>query len=249
VQPNLPRSGIASDNCSNALKLSLCGSCHLAESLSLLALRLPPCSPIHLISLPSTGQALLKEFEDSLARCTSLYTDDQLSRLAPQLVRATCLLACQGRGWGGSSRGKGQVQAALLWTAGLGDARWVILGDRTQVAELRQPAVPRHRLATPRRISRAAKVCPAAHMILLIALQLSSPTAATPVLPSPPASQVSFVKRGEAAASSVPGGQPVPGFSPAEAAPVAADFSQKWQSVVEAINRCGSAACICVGRA
>jgi hypothetical protein len=38
--------------------------------------------------LPSTaGLSLLKEFEDSLARCTSLYTDDQLGRLAPQLVR------------------------------------------------------------------------------------------------------------------------------------------------------------------
>ncbi|EFN54603.1 hypothetical protein CHLNCDRAFT_35889 [Chlorella variabilis] len=79
------------------------------------------------------GLALLKEFEDSLARCTSLYTDDQLARLAPQLV--------------------------------------------------------------------------------------------------------SFVKRGEAAAGGVPHGQEVPGFSPAEAAPVAADFSHKWQHLVEAVNR------------
>lgn len=83
--------------------------------------------------LGSAGLALLKEFEDSLARCTSLYTDDQLARLAPQLV--------------------------------------------------------------------------------------------------------SFVKRGEAAAGGVPHGQEVPGFSPAEAAPVAADFSHKWQHLVEAVNR------------
>ena len=37
-------------------------------------------------ALPAAGVALVKEFEDSLARCTSLYTDDQLARLAPHLV-------------------------------------------------------------------------------------------------------------------------------------------------------------------
>ncbi|KAL4421397.1 hypothetical protein ABPG75_010688 [Micractinium tetrahymenae] len=83
--------------------------------------------------LGNAGLALLKEFEDSLARCTTLYCDDQLNRVAPALV--------------------------------------------------------------------------------------------------------SFVKRGEAAAQGVPDGQPVPGFSPPEAAPVAADFSQKWQHMVEAIHR------------
>ena len=30
--------------------------------------------------------ALLKEFEDSLGRCTALYCDDQLARVAPALV-------------------------------------------------------------------------------------------------------------------------------------------------------------------
>lgn len=49
--------------------------------------------------------------------------------------------------------------------------------------------------------------------------------------------QVAFVKRGEAAAQGVPEGHPVPGFSPAEASPVAADFSQKWQSMIESVNR------------
>ncbi|KAL4432147.1 hypothetical protein ABPG77_005909, partial [Micractinium sp. CCAP 211/92] len=85
--------------------------------------------------LGNTGLALLKEFEDSLARCTTLYCDDQLNRVAPALV--------------------------------------------------------------------------------------------------------SFVKRGEAAAQGVPEGQPVPGFGPPEAAPVAAEFSQKWQHMVEAIHRRG----------
>ena len=58
--------------------------------------------------------------------------------------------------------------------------------------------------------------------------------------PLTPAAQVAFVKRGEAAAADVPEGAPVPGFSPAEAAPVAAEFSQKWQGMVEAINRCAA---------
>lgn len=34
----------------------------------------------------AAGIALLKEFEDSLARCTALYCDDQLARVAPTLV-------------------------------------------------------------------------------------------------------------------------------------------------------------------
>lgn len=55
--------------------------------------------------------------------------------------------------------------------------------------------------------------------------------------PQIPPAQVSFVKRGEAAAAGVPEGQPVPGFSPAEAAPLAADFSAKWQGMVEGVNR------------
>lgn len=83
--------------------------------------------------LGTAGLALLKEFEDSLARCTALYCDEQLARVAPQLV--------------------------------------------------------------------------------------------------------SFAKRGESAAQGVPEGQPVPGFSPAEAVPVAADFSQKWQHMVETVHR------------
>lgn len=58
----------------------------------------------------------------------------------------------------------------------------------------------------------------------------------------PPPYQVSFVKRGEAAAQGVPEGHPVPGFSPPEAAPVAADFSHKWQHMVEAVHRQGLAA-------
>lgn len=37
---------------------------------------------------PAAGLALLKEFEDSLARCTTLYCDDQLARVAPALVRS-----------------------------------------------------------------------------------------------------------------------------------------------------------------
>ncbi|PRW32567.1 vacuolar sorting-associated 52 A isoform A [Chlorella sorokiniana] len=83
--------------------------------------------------LGTAGLALLKEFEDSLARCTGLYCDDQLGRVAGTLV--------------------------------------------------------------------------------------------------------AFVKRGEAAAAGVPDGAEVPGFSPAEAAPVAADFSARWQHMVETINR------------
>lgn len=35
----------------------------------------------------TAGLALLKEFEESLARCTSIYCDDQLARVAPSLVR------------------------------------------------------------------------------------------------------------------------------------------------------------------
>lgn len=47
------------------------------------------------------------------------------------------------------------------------------------------------------------------------------------------------MKRGEAAAAGVPDGAEVPGFSPAEAAPVAAEFSARWQHMVEIINRWG----------
>lgn len=35
--------------------------------------------------------ALLKEFEDSLARCTGLYCEDQLGRVAPTLVSLGCI--------------------------------------------------------------------------------------------------------------------------------------------------------------
>lgn len=45
------------------------------------------------------------------------------------------------------------------------------------------------------------------------------------------------MRRGEAAAAGVPEGREVPGFSPAEAAPVAEEFGQKWQHMVESINR------------
>ena len=47
------------------------------------------------------------------------------------------------------------------------------------------------------------------------------------------------MKRGEAAAAGVPDGAEVPGFSPAEASPVAAEFSARWQHMVETINRRG----------
>ena len=50
--------------------------------------------------------------------------------------------------------------------------------------------------------------------------------------------QVAFVRQGEAAAAGVPEGQVVPGgYGPAEAAPLAADFSQRWQQAVEGVNR------------
>ena len=49
--------------------------------------------------------------------------------------------------------------------------------------------------------------------------------------------QLAFVRRGEAAAAGAPEGGPVPGFGPAEAAPVARDFSDSWQAAVETIHR------------
>ena len=77
-----------------------------------------------------------------------------------------------------------------------------------------------------------------------ITTQRRTPALTWPCAPiDPPAPLVAFVKRGEAAAAGVPEGAPVPGFSPAEAAPVAAEFSAKWQHMVETVNRCG-----CVGR-
>jgi hypothetical protein len=49
---------------------------------------------------------------------------------------------------------------------------------------------------------------------------------------------VAFVKRGETAAAAAGGdGAPVPGFGPAEAAPVARDFSGRWERIVEVLNR------------
>lgn len=38
----------------------------------------------------------------------------------------------------------------------------------------------------------------------------------------------------------VPEGSHVPGYGPAEAAPVMKDFSQRWTSAVEALNKWGS---------
>ena len=48
---------------------------------------------------------------------------------------------------------------------------------------------------------------------------------------------MAFVRRGEAAAAGAPEGAAVPGFGPAEAAPIAREFSDGWQAVVEAIHR------------
>jgi hypothetical protein len=50
---------------------------------------------------------------------------------------------------------------------------------------------------------------------------------------------LAFVKRGEAAAAhgNIPEGQLVPGFGPAEAAPVAKDFSGRWERIVGVLNR------------
>jgi vacuolar protein sorting-associated protein 52 len=50
---------------------------------------------------------------------------------------------------------------------------------------------------------------------------------------------LAFVKRGEAAAAhgNIPEGQIVPGFGPAEAAPVAKDFSGRWERIVGVLNR------------
>lgn len=36
----------------------------------------------------------------------------------------------------------------------------------------------------------------------------------------------------------VPEGTHVPGYGPAEAAPVMADFAQRWTSAIEALNKC-----------
>lgn len=47
---------------------------------------------------------------------------------------------------------------------------------------------------------------------------------------------VAFVKKGEAAAAQLPEGSVVPGYGPAQAAPIAADFSKKWESVVAGLN-------------
>jgi hypothetical protein len=50
---------------------------------------------------------------------------------------------------------------------------------------------------------------------------------------------LAFVKRGEAAAAhgNIPEGQVVPGFGPAEAAPVAKDFSGRWERIVGVLNK------------
>ena len=47
---------------------------------------------------------------------------------------------------------------------------------------------------------------------------------------------VAFVKRGEAAAAHTPEGAVVAGFGPTEAAPVARDFSGRWERIVEVLN-------------
>jgi hypothetical protein len=135
---------------------------------------------------PAAGVALVKEFEDSLARCTALYTDDQLARLAPHLVSRVC-----------------------AWQRGQ---------ERGQ-----------HRGGRP-----ASAGCCSSSSCLELRLTGCRPTCRPACLT---VLQVSFVKRGEAASAGVPEGQAVPGFSPAEAAPVAADFSQRWQHTVETINR------------
>ncbi|KAL4534419.1 hypothetical protein Ndes2437B_g03696 [Nannochloris sp. 'desiccata'] len=50
---------------------------------------------------------------------------------------------------------------------------------------------------------------------------------------------LAFVKRGEAAAAhgNIPEDQIIPGFGPAEAAPVAKDFSGRWERIVGVLNR------------
>lgn len=48
---------------------------------------------------------------------------------------------------------------------------------------------------------------------------------------------VQYVKRGEAAAAQAPEGAPIPGFGPAEAAPIAHDFSGRWERIVEVLNK------------
>lgn len=38
----------------------------------------------------------------------------------------------------------------------------------------------------------------------------------------------------------VPEGSHVPGYGPAEAAPVMKDFSQRWTAAIEALNKCAA---------
>ena len=74
------------------------------------------------------GLALLKEFEDSLARCTSLYTDDQLARLAPQLVRRRRRRCCCCCSYCRRCRGAGWLAARQVELAGLRLAFCFVVG-------------------------------------------------------------------------------------------------------------------------
>lgn len=47
---------------------------------------------------------------------------------------------------------------------------------------------------------------------------------------------MTFVKRGEAAAATISEGTPVPGYGPSEGAPVARDFSTRWEKIVEVLH-------------
>ena len=50
---------------------------------------------------------------------------------------------------------------------------------------------------------------------------------------------VRFVRAAEAAAKqqNVPEGLPVPGYGPPEAAPIMKDFTSRWTSAIEALNK------------
>lgn len=57
------------------------------------------------------GLAVLKEFEDSLARCTSIYVEEQLQRTVPNLVG----WGQPGVRWGASGPGWGAGRPRWSW--------------------------------------------------------------------------------------------------------------------------------------
>lgn len=53
-------------------------------------LPLPPAQPAagaEAVGLGAVGQAVMKEFEDSLSKCTSIYVEEELQKTVPSMVR------------------------------------------------------------------------------------------------------------------------------------------------------------------